>query len=248
MGTLFSKFPCDWDYHGAAHFILDDLKLLVNVTLQLRFTDATELNLKIILKDEYKDETDSFFNIDEKIHKTDKQIVVIQDEVILLGISHIPNLYRPVVNFRCYQIFMYSGWCSSLSLGEKPSDVVRLKAYLNDDVSSGDEIFGVEFQGLPKKRNSYLDIEKTQSFSPYCYLNSHYGLKCGKSYVIHRPDSFKQPNIETFYRLSFIDILRSSKISNNQSLLIDKVQELEQTMFQCCAFISIICGYEIIPI
>lgn len=244
MGTLFSKFPCDWDYHGAAHFLLDDLKLLVNVTLQLRFTDATEINLKIILKDEHKDENGSLLKINNKLHKTDKQTVVIQEEVILLGTSHIPKLFSPVLNFRCYQIFIYSNSYSSLSLVEYSRDVVRLKAYLNDDVSSFDDIFGVEFQGLPKKRNNDLDLEKTEPFSPYCYLNSHYEMKCGKSYVIHRQDSFKQPNIETFYRLSFMDILRSS----NQSLLIDKVQELEQTMFQCCAFISIICGYEIIPI
>ncbi|MEH2035857.1 hypothetical protein [Nostoc sp.] len=248
MSNLFRDFPCDCDYHGEAHFLLDELTLLVNVTLQLRFTDATELKLKIILKDDNKDENGFYSGINIKLRQANKQAIVIQEKVILMGIAHMPNYNSPVISFRCYQMFIYSGWDSNLSLGEDFSDLVQLKAYLNDDVSSSDEIFGVEFQGLPKKRDNDLNLVETESFSPYCFLNSHYELKCGKSYVIHSQDSFRKPNIETFYRFSFIDILRSINPQTNQSLLIQKIQELEQAMFECCAFLSILCDYEIIPI
>ncbi|MBN3899597.1 MAG: hypothetical protein HWQ41_31320 [Nostoc sp. NOS(2021)] len=248
MIDLFRDFPCDWDYQGDAHFLLDELTLLVTISLQLRFTDATELNVKIILKDDNRDENGSFANIDIKSSTANKKAIVIQEKVVLMGSSHMPNYYKPVINFRCYKMFIYSGWNSNLPFGEYVSDFVRLKAYLNDDVSSHDEIFGVEFQGLPKKQNKDLNLGEPEYFSPYCSLNSEYELKCGKSYVIHNQDSFRQPNIETFYKLSFIDILRSIKTQNNLSLLTHNIQELEQTMFQCCAFLSILCDYEIIPI
>lgn len=248
MIDLYRDFPCDWDYQGDAHLLLDDLTLFITISLQLRFTDATQLNVKIILKDDSRDETGSFASIDIKLNKSTKKAVVIQEKVILMGSSHMPNHHKPVINFRCYKMFIYSGWNSNLPFGEDFSDFVRLKAYLNDDVSSFDKFFGVEFQGLPNKQHNDSKLGEPEYFSPYCYLNSDYELKCGKSFVIHSQHSFREPNIETFYRFSFIDILHSIKTHNHPILLTQKIQELEETMFQCCAFLSILCDYEIIPV
>lgn len=52
MIDLYNDFPCHWYYHGDAYLLLDKISLPIDISLQLRFTDTTELDIKIIPKND----------------------------------------------------------------------------------------------------------------------------------------------------------------------------------------------------
>jgi len=250
MIDLFRDFPCDWSYHGDAHLLLNQSAFPVTISLQLRFTDVTEIDANIIWKEESRNDDGSFTEIYTKLMVANKQFIVIQEKTILMGLVHMTNQGASFATFRCYRMFIYSGRYSNLKENNKNDSFVQMKAYLNEEFSSMDNLTGSEFLGLPQQENysSQKSIENEHT-APYCCLNNGYKLKCGKSYVIHKQDTFSSTNIDTLYKLSFIDVI--AKFDTQQTsffLAAESTQELENILFLCCSFLSILCGYEVQPV
>jgi hypothetical protein len=128
---------------------------------------------------------------------------------------------------------------------------------LNDGVSSDDEIFAREFENMPQIHDrSYSGQKGVQPL--YCKLNSGYEIRCGKKYITHQDHqtSYYTKNIETLYKLSFIDVVLPLKIENTSDLIDNNFQNIEvylakhlENIFNdACAFLSIVCDREILPI
>ncbi|QCS49618.1 hypothetical protein FEK30_09290 [Picosynechococcus sp. PCC 11901] len=45
--AIFTEFPCDWNYHGQAKFIVADQSIEVSVAINLVFQQQTEVNIRI---------------------------------------------------------------------------------------------------------------------------------------------------------------------------------------------------------
>ena len=82
-------------------------------------------------------------------------------------------------------------------------------------------------------------------------------MKCGKKYVTHKDhDILYTKNIETLYKLSFIDIripLNNQGINNliireAHEIEVSLARHLENVLNEVCAFLSILCEPEILPI
>jgi len=161
-----------------------------------------------------------------------------------------------ITNFNVVKFITYWGLNKNFHVAEESDYFFQLRAYLNDEFSSIDDSFITEYENTPWPRNIDPDtIADKRSF--YCALNSGYEVKCGKKYVTHKDhDIFYTKNIDTLYKLSFIDIrilLNNQGINN---LIIQEAQEievslarhLENVLNDVCAFLSILCDREILPI
>jgi len=82
-------------------------------------------------------------------------------------------------------------------------------------------------------------------------------MKCGKKYVTHKDEDILYiKNIHTLYKLSFIDIripLKNPRINNliireEQEIEVALARHLENVLNDVCAFLSLLCEREILPI
>jgi hypothetical protein len=82
-------------------------------------------------------------------------------------------------------------------------------------------------------------------------------MKCGKKYVTHKDEDIQYiKNIHSLYKLSFIDIripLKNPRINNlisreEQEIEVALARHLENVLNDVCAFLSLLCEREILPI
>jgi hypothetical protein len=249
-------FPGDWTYQGDAKLLVKNTVQLITISLRLIFIEEVEIDVKLIWKSITDDER---LQIARQMHDERQQILVIKGSILLIGYS-MPlfniNDNDGVTNFDVVKFITYSGLPKNFHFEEKSDYFFQLRAYLNDEFSSMDDSFITEFQNTPRSRNIYANTI-AEKRSLYCALNSGYEVKCGKKYVTHKDHNvFYRKNIDTLYKLSFIDIripLKNHRINN---LIISESQEteiylarhLENVINDVCAFLSIVCDREILPI
>ena len=253
IGSL-GGFPGDWTYQGNAEFILKDTVQLVPVSLRFIFREQSEIDVEIIWDSFSRDEQ---VQIGLRMDNKQTQVLVIQKSILLIGFSIPPFNINRTTKFNVVKIITYSQFLSDSSIKEDANTFIQLKAYLNDGVSSDDEIFAREFENMPRIHDgSYSDQKGIQPV--YCKLNSGYEIRCGKKYITHQDHqtSYYTKNIETLYKLSFIDVVLPLKNENTSNLIVDDpknievylVKNLENIFNDACAFLSIVCDREILPI
>ncbi|MBD2743488.1 hypothetical protein [Coleofasciculus sp. FACHB-1120] len=247
-------FPGDWTYHGDAKLLIGDTIQSITISLRLIFVEEAEIDVKLIWKGIADDER---LKIAEKMHDERQQILIIQPSIFLIGYSRPPfDINNGTTNFYTARFVTYSGLSKDVSSEEKPDYFIQLRAYLNDEFSAIDEIFGTEFENTPQRqsRNATRIIDKP---SLYCALSSGYEVKCGKKYIVHKDHNISyRRNIDTLYRLSFIDVRVPLINQHINKLIIHEAKEIEVSLARhlehvindACAFLSIICDYEILPI
>ncbi len=250
-------FPGNWTYQGYAKLLVKDTVQLITISLRLIFIEEVEIDVKLI----WKSITDhDRLQIARQMHDELHQILVIKGSILLMGYS-MPlfniNDNDGVTKFNVVKFITYSGLSKNLNFEEKSDYFFQLRAYLNDEFSSRDDSFITEFQNTPRPLNIDADtIAEKQSL--YCALNSGYEVKCGKKYITHKDHDILlyRKNIETLYKLSFIDIRIPLNNQGINNLIIQEAQEievslarhLENVLNDVCAFLSIVCDREILPI
>ncbi|MEG4199512.1 hypothetical protein [Microcoleus sp. Pol12A5] len=229
---------------------------MITISLRLIFIEEVEIDVKLIWKSITDDER---LQIARQMHDEGQQILVIKGRILLIGYS-MPlfniNEADGVTNFNVVKFITYSGLPQNCHFEEKSDYFFQLRVYLNDEFSSRDHSFITEFENTPRPRNIDADtIAEKRSF--YCALNSGYEVKCGKKYVTHKDHNvFYTKNIDTLYHLSFIDIripLKNHRINNliireAQAIEVSLARHLENVLNDVCAFLSIVCEREILPI
>lgn len=247
-------FPGDWSYQGKAKLLVGESSQLLTIDLTLVFIEEAEIDVKLIWED--VSEADRF-KIAEKMGDVRQQILVIRKSIFLVGFSRPPfDIGRGTTSFKVIRFITYSGSWEDI-LEEESNYFIQMRAYLNEEVSSMDELFIAEFENMPRPghRNDLRNLEDDSSL--YCALNSGYEVRCGKKYITHKDhNTFYKKNIDTLYKLSFIDIilpLTNQQINNliiheHQEIEVSLAKHLERTISDLCAFLSIICDYEILPI
>jgi len=247
-------FPGNWTYQGDAKLLVKNTVQLITISLRLIFIEEVEIDVKLI----WKSITDhDRLQIARQMHDDLQQILVIKGSILLIGYSMPPvNTNDGITNFNVVKFITYWGLNQNFHVAEKYDYFFQLRAYLNDEFSSFDDSFITEFENTPGQRNIDADtIADKRSF--YCALNSGYQVKCGKKYVTHKDhDIFYTQNIDTLYKLSFIDIIIPLKNQGINNLIIHEAQEievssakhLENVLNDVCAFLSILCDREILPI
>lgn len=252
-------FPGNWNYQGEGTLLVGDTVQSIMVSLHLVFTEETEIDVKLNCSNIPKEE---FYKLVDKIHETKTHVLIIQKSVVVVGFSTMHyEMYRRASNFTVTRLITYSCFPKDHDPYEDSEYFVKLKAYLNDEYSSHDDAWSSEFENVPqryRRNRAEEEIEKSflDSFSLYCALNSGYEVQCGKKFVTHKDhDLFYRRNIETLYRLSFIDVtvsLKSERLSlPKQGDLYDEtylVEHLEDTLNDACGFLSIVRDHEILPI
>ena len=244
-------FPGNWTYQGYAKLLVKDTVQLITISLRLIFIEEVEIDVKLIWKSITEDER---LQIARQMHDELQQILVINGSILLIGYSIPP--YGGITNFNVVKFITYWGVHENFPVAEKPNYFVQVRAYLNDEFSSIDDSFITEFENTPRPRNIDADTIADKR-SLYCALNSGYEVKCGKKYVTHKDhDILYTKNIDTLYKLSFIDIRIPLKNQGINNLMIQEAQEievslarhLENVLNDVCAFLSILCDREILPI
>lgn len=245
------SFPGNWSFQGDATLIIGDYNRRILISLQLIFVEGAEIDVKLIWEGVSIEEC---FRIATKMRTFKHQILIIQNSVILVGFSFPPlNMNNEITDFNVTRLVTYSSFSQGDALYKNLNYFVQLRVYLNDDYSV-DDTWGTEFENIPQQRNRA--ISKKERLSLYCALNSGYEVKCGKKYVIHQDHNvLRSKNIESLYRLSFIDVSISQSTQfkveagdekhNGEAFLL---QHLETLIEDACGFLSIICNYEILPI
>ncbi|MEG4587057.1 hypothetical protein QUA54_17815 [Microcoleus sp. MOSTC5] len=243
-------FPGNWTYQGYAKLLVKDTVQLITISLRLIFIEEVEIEVKLIWEGIADD---ALLQIARQMHEERQQILVINGSTLLIGYSIPP--YGGITNFNVVKFITYWGLNKDFHVAEKPNYQVR--AYLNDEFSSIDDSFITEFENTPGgSRNIDADTIADKR-SLYCALNSGYEVKCGKKYVTHKDhDILYTKNIETLYKLSFIDIripLNNPAINNliiqeSQEIEVSLARHLENVLNDVCAFLSILCDREILPI
>lgn len=249
-------FPGNWTYQGYAKLLVKDTVQLITISLRLIFIEEVEIDVKLIWKSITDDDR---LQIARQMHDELQQILVIKGSILLMGYS-MPlfniNDNDGVTNFNVVKFITYSGLPKNFNFEEKSDYFFQLRAYLNDEFSSSDDSFITEFQNTPRPRNIDADTIADKR-SLYCALNSGYEVKCGKKYVTNKDhDIFYRKNIDTLYKLSFIDIRIPLNNQGINNLIIQEAQEievslarhLENVLNDVCAFLSILCEREILPI
>lgn len=241
-------FPGDWSYHGNAKLLLKDCVQLIRISLYLTVTDYVDISVKIIWSDISDNE---IHEITTKMIDDHQQFIIIQESILLIGCS-IPPLYSNdgTTDFDVVRFVTYSENKIRSTIQKDSEHFVSLRAYLNDEVSLHDKYFITEFQNMPSRKNrTSNNLIGEQNL--YCALNSGYSIRCGKKYIAHKNHNvFYNNNIDTLYKLSFIDV----KLSLINNLGIDDPKDveiashLENVLNDTCAFLSIICVREILPI
>ncbi|OKH33145.1 hypothetical protein NIES2119_24085 [[Phormidium ambiguum] IAM M-71] len=247
-------FPGDWTYHGDAKLLIGDAVQPITISLRLIFVEQADIDVKLIWKGITDDKR---LKTAVKIQEEKQQLLVIQGSIFLIGYSRPPfDTNNGITNFYVARFITYSGLPKNCFTEEQPDYFIQLRAYLNDEFSSMDEIFATEFENMPQRRDRNLST-KIAHPSLYCALNSGYEVKCGKKFITHKDhDVVYKRNIDTLYKFSFIDIsipLRNKHlikliIDGTKEIEVSLVRHLEQVLNDTCAFLSIICDYEIIPI
>lgn len=248
-------FPGDWNFQGDAIFVVGEYHKKISVSLYLTFSEGAEINIKLIWEGVSQEER---FDIADQMYKFRYQMLIIQKSVILIGVSSPPlNISNEFTSFNATRLITYSSFPQDIDPHEHSNHFVQLRAYLNDDYSL-DDSWGTEFENIPERRQKYFSAEEgrrrfEENLSLYCTLMSGYEIKCGKKYVTHKDHGvLRRRNIETLYHLSFLDV----SIPFNACFIQDKnlfdevslFQHLENTLNDACAFLSIVCDYEILPI
>lgn len=251
----FGGFPGDWTYYGDAQLLLKDTVQLITVSLRLIFIEEAEIDVKIIWNSVTDDDR---LKIAIKMDNEKQQIIVIQHSIFLTGCSVAPSYTNDggTTNFDVERIVSYSGRPENILTDETPDEFIQLRAYLNDEFSSYDDLLAIEFENMPRKRSKKTGWVMNEP-SLYCALTSGYQVKCGKKYITHKDHNiFYKKNIDTLYKLSFIDIIVPLNNQHINNLITHEVQEieiclarhLENVLNDACAFLSIVCDYEILPI
>ena len=244
-------FPGNWTYQGYAKLLVKDTVQLITISLRLIFIEEVKIDVKLIWEGIADD---ALLQIARQMHEERQQILVINGRTLLIGYS-IPS-HGEITNFNVVKFITYWGVHKNFNVAEKPNYFVQVRAYLNDEFSSSDDSFITEFENMPGPRNIDADTIADKR-SLYGALNSGYEVKCGKKYVTHTDhDIFYTKNIETLYKLSFIDIripLNNQGINNliiqeAQEIEVSLVRHLENVLNDVCAFLSIVCDREILPI
>jgi hypothetical protein len=235
----FCGFPGDWTYQGKAKLLLKDTSQLVTVSLRFLFTEQSEIDVEIIWDDFSREEQ---VEIGLKMDRGQTQVLSIQENILLIGFSIPPFNINRTTKFNVIKIISYYQFPTDLSMQEDDKYFAELKAYLNDGVSSDDEIFAEEFEGIP-----FRNINQKGVRPIYCKLNSGYEVRCGKKYITHKDHqtSHYTKNIETLYRLSFIDISLPLKSINmiaddNKNIETSLFKHLENLFNDACAFLSVV--------
>lgn len=249
-------FPGNWTYQGDAKLLVKNTVQLITISLRLIFIEEVEIDVKLIWKSITDDER---LQIARQMHDERQQILVIKGSILLMGYS-MPlfniNDNDGVTKFNVVKFITYSGLPNNFHFEENLDDFFQLRGYLNDEFSSLDHYFITEFQNTPRPLNIDADTI-AEKRSLYCALNSGYEVKCGKKYITHKDhDIFYRKNIETLYKLSFIDIripLKNHRINNliireAQEIEVSLARHLETVLNDVCAFLSIVCEREILPI
>lgn len=252
-------FPGDWAYQGDAKLLVQDTVKSIQISLRLTFLEETDIDVTIIWGDILEDER---LKISAKIQETKYQVLVVRNNILLIGYSYSPlNIgTNQTTNFIVVRIITYSGLPKNIepTMGNA-GNFVRLRAYLNDEFSSFDGVFNKEFQNTAEIFEKGIQ-ESIKKPNIYCALNSGYKVKCGKKYSAHNDNNiFGRRNIDTLYKLSFIDVINT--LENHQKakgLCVDSfddhaneissIQHLEDTLNKLCAFLSIVCDYEVLPV
>ena len=243
----FCGFPGDWTYQGKAKLLLKDTVQLVTVSLRFIFTEQSEIDVEIIWEDFSREEQ---VEIALKMKRGQTQVLAIQESILLIGFSIPPFNINRTTKFNVIKVISYYQFLTDLSIEENSKHFVQLKAYLNDQVSYDDETFAGEFENIP-----FRNIYQKNNRSIYCKLNSGYEVRCGKKYITHKDHQATHytKNIETLYKFSFIDISLSLKNNNitagdNENIEISLFKHLENVFNDACAFLSVVCDREILPI
>ncbi|MCA6595792.1 MAG: hypothetical protein IM539_05600 [Pseudanabaena sp. M046S1SP1A06QC] len=243
----FCGFPGDWTYQGKAKLLLKDTVQLVTVSLRFIFTEQSEIDVEIIWDDFSREEQ---VEIGLKMDRGQTQVLSIQESILLIGFSIPPFNINRTTKFNVIKIISYYQFQTDSSMQEDDKYFAELKAYLNDGISSDDEIFAEEFEGIPFRNINQKGVQPI-----YCKLNSGYEVRCGKKYITHKDHqtSHYTKNIETLYRLSFIDIslpLKSNDMiaDDNKNIEASLFKHLEDLFNYACAFLSVVCDREILPI
>jgi hypothetical protein len=244
-------FPGNWTYQGYAKLLVKDTVQLITISLRLIFIEEVEIDVKLnwegIADDDLRE-------IARQMHEERQQILVINGRTLLIGYSTPP--YGGITNFNVVKFITYWGLPNKFHFEENSDEFFQVRAYLNDEFSSIDDSFITEFENTPGLRNIDADTIADKR-SLYCALNSGYEVKCGKKYVTHKDhDIFYTKNIETLYKLSFIDIriplnnqgLNNLMIQEGQEIEVSFARHLENVLNDVCAFLSILCDREILPI
>ncbi|MBW4485127.1 MAG: hypothetical protein KME14_21530 [Tildeniella torsiva UHER 1998/13D] len=247
-------FPGDWTYQGDAKLLVGNFPLVLTIILQLVFVEEAEINIKLIWRDISKE---SRCSVAVEMNKVREQILIIQGGILIHGYSMPPlNTSNGTTEFHALKLITYSGLPEDISLKNGERSFTQLRAYLNDEFSSVDKIFNVKFENTPVQESEKEDFLINKE-SLYCCLNSGYEVKCGKKYVAHKNNGiFFRKNIDTLYNLSFIDIrvpvdnktINSSLGDISANLAILLAQHLEELLNDLCAYLSVVCGREILPI
>ena len=243
----FCGFPGDWAYQGKAKLLLKDTVQLVTVSLRFVFREQSEIDVEINWE-EFSREERVEIGLKMKLEQT--QVLAIQKSILLIGFSVPPFNINRTTKFNVAKIISYYQFSTDSSMQEDDKHFVELQAYLNDGVSSDDEIFAEEFEGIP-----FRNIDQKGYRPIYCKLNSGYEVRCGKKYITHKDHQTTHytKNIETLYKLSFIDISLPLKSDNmiadeNKDIEISLFKDLENLFNDACAFLSVVCDREILPI
>jgi hypothetical protein len=247
-------FPGDWTYQGDAKLLIEDTIQPIQISLRLIFVEEADIDVVLIWQGITDDDR---LKAAMRMQDIKYQVIIIRTSIFLVGYSIPPfNTNNGTTKFNVVRLITYSGWPKEIDIGDNSNYFVQLRAYLNDEFSSMDEIFNTEFENTPRQRDKNSKINIDQS-SLYCALNSGYKVKCGKKYIAHKDHNvFNRKNIDVLYKLSFIDILVS--LNNQQinsfaacetnNLEVKLSQHLEDVLNNLCAFLSIICDYEILPV
>ncbi|MCL1491180.1 MAG: hypothetical protein M1G31_10570 [Pseudanabaena sp. Salubria-1] len=251
IGSL-GGFPGDWSYQGNAELLLKDTVQLVPVSLRFTFREQSEIDVEIIWDSFSRDEQ---VQIALKMDNEKMQQLVIQKSILLLGFSIPPFDVNRTTEFNVVKLITYSQFPTASSIEEDTESIIQLKAYLNDSVSLDDGIFAREFENMSQMYSKKFNDQKD---SLYCALNSGYEVRCGKKYITHKDQQTIHftKNIETLYKFSFIDVIVSSINENISNLIVDEPKNIEIFLakhLECifndvCAFLSIVCDREILPI
>jgi len=247
-------FPGDWSYQGRAKLLVGDISQLLTISLRLIFVEEAEIDVKLIWEGISDTER---FRIARKMRDVRQQTLVIRKSIFLIGFFPPPfNINNGITSFNVLRFVTHSGFSEDIFEG-KSDYFVQVRAYLNEEVSSMDETFNIEFENMPDVGHN-KDFNKLEDDSSlYCALTSGYEVKCGKKYIAHEDHTlFYRKNIDTLYKFSFIDIMLPlvNEYINNlvtqeyEKLEVSLTRHLERTISDLCAFLSIVCDYEILPI
>ncbi|VXD25233.1 hypothetical protein [Planktothrix paucivesiculata] len=238
-------FPGDWTYHGDAKLLIGDAVQSITISLRLLFVEQADIDVKLIWKGITDDEQ---LKTAVKMQEERQQLLVIQESIFLIGYSRPPfEANNGITNFHVTRFITSSGLPKDCFTEEQTDYFIQLRAYLNDDFSSMDDIFATEFENIPQRRDRNFSTIRTHP-SLYCALNSGYEVKCGKKYITHKDHNITYTkNIDTLYKFSFIDVSIPLKNKHLTKLIIDEAQEievslarhLEQALNDTCAFLSI---------